>query len=165
MVTALKGSTVDHHHASFSSPVAGGRGQAPTLDRQHPPCLCYCQGSGAAPPGASPPPRRMPPGGRFPVELRTRRATVPHCIVEMLRHTDLQAVATGPPPRYPSSQVPAASPPSSAALLSQTRSFSSAGQGSSFTAPSCSQRSYFLESAPARTSGSMVQNTRRTSVQ
>jgi hypothetical protein len=61
------------------------------------------------------------------------------------------------------SQVPAASSPSSAASSSQTHSFSSAGHGSSFAAPSCSQRSYFPESALARTSGSIVQDTRRAS--
>jgi hypothetical protein len=51
-VTALKGVAVDRRHASFFSPVAGGRGQAPTLARQHPPCLCRYQGFGATPLGA-----------------------------------------------------------------------------------------------------------------
>jgi hypothetical protein len=57
---------------------------------------CHCRGFGVARPGTPPSPRRTPPspGGRFLVELRTRRATVP-------RRVGLRAVAAGPPPRYP----------------------------------------------------------------
>jgi hypothetical protein len=79
-MTALKGAVVDRCRASFFSPVAGAEA---TLQRRPGSTLRFFAVAEVLVSRLLE--RRMPPGGRFSVEPRTRRATAPRRAVETLR--------------------------------------------------------------------------------
>jgi hypothetical protein len=72
-VTALKGAAVDHRRASFFSPIADAEAK---IQRRPGSTLCAFAIVEVLVPRL--PKCHTPPlGGRFPIEPRTRRATVP----------------------------------------------------------------------------------------
>jgi hypothetical protein len=130
-MTALKGVVVDRCRASFFSPVAGAEA---TLQRRPGSTLRFFAVAEVLVSRLLE--RRMPPGGRFSVET--------------LRCVGLWVVATSPSPRYPSSQVPAASPPSLATSQAAASPLVATPERHAALFPRRSQRPKVPASTPTR---------------